>query len=398
MQALIALAGDRMKLHRFVAGFAVLVFVALAHGEAPVTKEGKYWVQVVTGSASIEGATRLRISTPASLSLQGEARPDVAYSIKKRARADSEAHARQIFQQITLEKRRQDGWTWLEVKTPDRTSSAEIQARAPRGLREVALDAQFGSVDARDLDGKVSAGIGAGNVVLNRIQGDVFVTTGGGNVKLGAVGRAVRCVTGGGHITADVIGGDAQLNTGGGEISIREARGKVRASTGGGNIHVARAVGGVSASTGGGLIDVAQSEGPIVAETAAGSITIRSAKGVRCESGAGGIHLMNVAGGLRAATASGAITAVLSGSRLEDSALSTHNGDITVTLPSNVAVTVQAISDNPGLQKIVSDFPEIRLRPESRGSKAEAQGSLNGGGPVLKLSASNGTIYLRRQQ
>ena len=148
-----------------------------------------------------------------------------------------------------------------------------------------------------------------------------------------------------------------------------------------------------------GLIDVGQAGGQVAAESGGGSIKVRLAGGVLCEAGSGSIQLVSVFGSLRAATGAGSILAELAGGKpLEDSVLSTGSGDITVFIPSNLAVTIQAISDSPGLQKIISDFPEIQARIQSRAGRAEAQGALNGGGPVLKLAASDGTIYLRRQK
>jgi hypothetical protein len=67
-----------------------------------------------------------------------------------------------------------------------------------------------------------------------------------------------------------------------------------------------------------------------------------------------------------------------------------------VFIPSNLAVTVQAISASPGGRRIVSDFAEIRTRAGG-GIRAEAEGSLNGGGPLLRLTALGGNIYLQRQ-
>ncbi len=50
--------------------------------------------------------------------------------------------------------------------------------------------------------------------------------------------------------------------------------------------------------------------------------------------------------------------------------------------------------------RIVSDFPEIRMAGRSGlgGNLEMAEGSLNGGGPVLQVVASGGSVYLRRQR
>jgi DUF4097 and DUF4098 domain-containing protein YvlB len=371
--------------------------------ESAVSREGRYWVQTVTGSAALEAAERLRVSTRGALMLQGEPRADISYTLKKRVRAASEASAREILARWPVKSSQQGGWTTLVATCPDspatREASGDLWLSVPRKLREVELNSEGGAVGARDLDGTLRAETGGGQVDIDRILGDLTVRTGGGEVRLGKMGRSVRISSGGGAITAASIGGEAGFTTGGGEIYVQEALGPVRASTGGGNIRVDRAAGPVTASTGGGLIDVLQAPGPVTAETGAGSIKVRAAKGAQCESGGGSIQLLGVFGSLRAATGMGSIIAELAiGKPLEDSVLSTAAGDITVFIPSNLAVTIQAISDSRGYQRIVSDFPEIRALVESRAGRAEAHGTLNGGGPMLKLTASGGTIYLRRQK
>jgi hypothetical protein len=95
----------------------------------------------------------------------------------------------------------------------------------------------------------------------------------------------------------------------------------------------------------------------------------------------------------------GNIVAGFSGTRkLENSTLRTNRGDITALIPSNLAVTVEATNNTPGAQRIVSDFQEIRPRLQEGNSRSEASGSINGGGAVLRLVSSGGTIYLRRQR
>jgi hypothetical protein len=116
----------------------------------------------------------------------------------------------------------------------------------------------------------------------------------------------------------------------------------------------------------------------------------------------GGIKLRGVTGELHVATAIGSILAeLLAGSAIENSYLSTGSGDVTVFIPSNLAVTVQAQNDSPGrLGRIVSDFPEVRVRngAASRQGRVVASGAINGGGPQLVIAAANGTIFLRRQK
>ena len=193
-------------------------------------------------------------------------------------------------------------------------------------------------------------------------------------------------------------GAAANIETAGGEIVIREAGGPVQASTGGGNIRVERAAGSVVARTAGGLIQVEQAEGPVTAESSGGAIQVNSAHGVRCESAGGAIRLHNVAGAVRAFANSGSILAELARSALADSVLTTNAGDITVVIPSNLALTVEAINESGGAGRISSDFPQIRMRNNgaSEAGPLVAEGALNGGGPMLRVNVVGGTIYLRR--
>ena len=47
------------------------------------------------------------------------------------------------------------------------------------------------------------------------------------------------------------------------------------------------------------------------------------------------------------------------------------------------------------LRRIVSDYPA--LPPRRMGSRIVAEGALNGGGPLLEISDTGGTIFIKRQ-
>ena len=95
-------------------------------------------------------------------------------------------------------------------------------------------------------------------------------------------------------------------------------------------------------------------------------------------------------------SASGSISASLLGSRIAESYLATGNGDITVSIPSNVGVTIQAqnaLADT--LRRIISDFAAIQ--PRRQGTRVVAEGAVNGGGPLLQISGTGGTIFIKKQ-
>jgi len=371
-----------------------LAVTALAQG--PV-RDGKLWTDTASGTIASTGM--LRVSASGAVTVRGEARADVAYTVKRRARTTNAADAQKVLESMVVRSFERAGWTVIEVADGDpRLGFADIFVRVPRILRETVVSSRGGAVQVVDLAGAVRTETIAGPVEADQIHGSLTIKTGGGPVKLGRVSGTVECFSTGGPITAESLGGDAMLNTGGGEIVVREAKGLVRARTLGGSIRVERAAQGVRIAAGSGLIDVAQAGGPVVAETGSGSIRIQSASNVECQSGNGAIQVRPLSGSVRADTKSGSILVDLSGAqKLQNSALSASNGDITVLIPSNLAVTVQAINNSPGSHRIVSDFSEIRARLEQGNVRSAADGAINGGGPVLRLTTTAGTIYIRRQ-
>jgi hypothetical protein len=331
------------------------------------------------------GSGLLRIVAEGAVVIRGEDRGDVGYTLRKRDATPGEL--------ARLGVKSSQAGEWSTIRVP--ASISEI--RVPRALKRLRVEGRGDSVEVYDLSGQLEAQAGGAKIRVDRVAGDVAVRTGGGQVWLGMLGGSVRCFSGGGSITAGSIAGGAELATQGGEIAIGRVAGPLRVSSGGGSIKVERAGQGATLTTAGGSIEVAQAGGPVVAQSAAGAIRVRSASNVQCNSGNGAIRLSAVSGKLSAATAMGGIVADLAaGGTLQDSEIAAVMGDITVYIPSNFAVTVQATNTGGTANRIVSDFAEIQPRP-AYGARMEAGGAVNGGGPVLRVSTSGGTIYLRRR-
>jgi len=357
-------------------------------------REGGYWVQTVSSTAPLAGAVRLRVSSPGDLTVRGETHAQLSYRLGKRVRAPDEEAARRYLGQIFVETTRRGPWLELAVRAPhDAEARPSLWLGVPRGLREIQLHCQSGGVRATGLQGRLRVQSAAGAVTIEEVDGSIEVQLGGGSIRLSRVRGSVRCFSGGGTITAQDLGAGAELLTAGGEIVVRGGRGFVRASTGGGNIRVEGAPS-VSASTAGGSIEIADVPGPTVAESGAGNIRIRQAGHVRARSGSGRIHLEGVAGPVHAATNYGdLVVAFRPGVILHDSELQTAAGDITVFLPSDISVSLEAQAGAEHAA-VLSEFGGIATRRIPAG--VEARGNLNGGGPRLRLYAPGGSIYVRR--
>ena len=334
------------------------------------------------GTVPAQGVRTVRITAAGAVTVRGAETGSVVWTAISRT-GDAPVESHRIAQVLSLV-----------------FPNTEVTVTIPRNVRRCWVrTTKAGSVQGWDLGGAVEVTSDGGQLTLDRISGPVTARTVGGAIHIGNVAGDARCFTGAGGIRADRIGGRANLETAGGEISVEEVHGPLTASSAGGNIEIARADSSISARTSGGLIRIGQAAGPVIADTGSGAIQIAGSSDALCQASRGGIQLKNVAGVVRAISGSGDILAeLMAGGRLQNSQLSTNSGDITVLIPASLALTVMARSVvNGGVGRIVSDFPQIRT--SASGGRAEmAEGSLNGGGPVLQVVASGGAVYLRRRQ
>lgn len=372
---------------------------SLGAWQESLRRDGGFWVQTVTGTESVAAAGKLKVSTRGRVSVSGVADDQLRYTFIKKVKAKSESEARRLLGQFVVKSFRQGELSTIGVAhASGGAATAELQVSAPRTLRDVLIETFGGPVDATNLSGSVQAHTGGGRIRVDRIGGSVLARTAGGEIVLGTIAGAVKCISAGGPIRAESIGGEARFETAGGDIAVREIAGPVSAATAGGGIEIGKAGSTVVLNTAGGAIAVGSARGMVTAESQGGAIEVGAASGVKCETGGGMIKLTNVSGSLRASTAVGSIFAqLLAGAAAADSFLATGAGDITVFLPSNLGITIRAQNESAyNLRRIISEFPGVIVRRQGR--LVVAEGSINGGGPLLRLSSAGGTIYIKRQQ
>jgi len=382
--------------------FAAAGSLMLCANGGELRREGRYWVAQREGTTPARGVLTFLVTARGSVSIRGGPVGTIAWTATARVRAGDERQARALLAAAGVEQRREAQGLSLSfpgiVSQPD----ADVAIVVPGDLRLCRVRTKGGSVQASDLSGALEVSSDGGRLQMDGIRGPVTARTGGGEIRVGSVEGDARCFTGAGAIRAERIGGRAQLETAGGEIFVQYVHGPLSASSAGGNIEIARADAAITARTSGGVIEVGQAVGPVMADTAGGAIQISGSSGTQCQASEGAIRLKNVAGAVRAISGSGDIVAqLMAGRRLENSKLSTNSGDITVVIPASSILTVVAQSMRSGAAgRIISDFPEIRVAGRSGpgGNLEMAEGLLNGGGPVLQVVASGGSVYLRRQQ
>ena len=182
---------------------------------------------------------------------------------------------------------------------------------------------------------------------------------------------ALSAKTGSGSLEIAGLGETMALETGSGSIQVRAAGGDVRATTGSGSIDADGVNGAITASTGSGGIDVTQ--------TGRGNVDVST--------GSGSVRVSGVRGGVLASTSSGTLR--IGGEQTGEWRLSTSSGSIEIALAGKPAFDLDAQS-NSG--RIETAFP---VTVSGTISRRELRGPVNGGGPLLHLRTTSGSIRIR---
>jgi serine/threonine protein kinase len=163
-----------------------------------------------------------------------------------------------------------------------------------------------------------------------------------------------------------------QLQTMGGNIKTATVQGEVKVHTQGGQLEFDDVEGNVAGQTRGGGIRAAGCKGELVVQTDGGGITVESFSGPFVQ----GI------------TQGGPISADFAASPKADSLLKTIGGGVTVRLPETAAVTLDAHTQGGTVK---SDLPVLTQGATGRDA---LRGTINGGGPSLKLETMGGNIQV----
>jgi hypothetical protein len=168
---------------------------------------------------------------------------------------------------------------------------------------------------------------------------------------------------------------DTQLNarSGNGSLTVTGIRGGADVHTGNGAIQMSDVSGSLRASTGDGAVQIHQGEGTLIATSSNGSLTLEGRfTQFEASSSDGTVHL-----------------SLLPGSKLAASSrLGTSNGTISFEVPRDLQAEIQAGTGNGSISN------SLPLLVTSSGAHNNLHGTLNGGGPTVRLQTSNGSIRL----
>ncbi len=246
------------------------------------------------------------------------------------------------------------------------TIKASTEQEADELLKhlELTFEQQGNDVTAQAKYEKSFAGFHSGNwppvqvsfTVTVPMHFNVNLNTSGGDIEVASLTGNVRARTSGGGLKFDRIDGDIDGNTSGGDIFLKEGTAAAKLTTSGGDIEIDRA------------------GGPTEVSTSGGNIAINS-----------------VAKLLGATTSGGNIKAVLTEPLQQDTVLSTSGGNVTVQVVKGAGFVLDAHTSGGDV-----DATGVTLTISEGGAgKSRLVGSVNGGGPRLKLRSSGGDIRVR---
>jgi len=315
----------------------------------------------------------------------------------------------------------------------------------------VEVNTAGGDMTANGLTGDIGLKTSGGDINVGDCVGNLVMETSGGNLELAKINGTLNASTSGGNIICYECGDEIELKTSGGEIDLRKLKGNIYAKTSGGNIDVMEvegrcvvktsggeirmnritAQGKVEAVTSGGDIDISNIEGSIEVQTSGGEISGISISGnVIGKTSGGDIGMSNVKGNVSVSTSGGDVTVTGAEGYVEASTsggdvsveivrytakkdqrqtLKSSGGDLSLTLPADFRGTVQAVIRISGEDledfDIITDFSLDITRNIEEGSRKKwyksgeikGSGAINGGGNVIILETTNGSIYIKKR-
>ncbi len=315
-------------------------------------------------------------------------------SVAQKTLTDFEVTFEQNDSDIRIEgKFKRDRQYWMKNGHPLRF---HFQVTVPYQSNVDLKTASIGAIHVDNLDGTVRAETSISNLRLGEIQGAVWGKTGGpGSITLKGCQGDVDLESGVGNIELGSIVGKAIAKTGGpGKIVLKKCQSDVDLESGVGNIELGSVKGGVIAKTGGpGKITLGECQNDINVESGVGNIELVFVAGkvIAKTGGPGKIVLKECQSGVDVESGVGNIYAEIPTQLMHPWTLQTSGpGKIEVVLSSSTAVAINAETTGP----ISSDIP---IQVQGLLTEYKLKGTLNGGGPLLKLRTSLGEIRLKKR-
>jgi hypothetical protein len=186
-----------------------------------------------------------------------------------------------------------------------------------------------------------------------------------------------RIVSSNGHIRVEDVQGTARLETSNAAVRLRKVEGRLDATTSNGAIEGDGLTGDATLHTSNGAVRLDGVAGALDARTSNGGIHIRLGKPKANEP-------------IRLGSSNGSIELEIEALDNNEIHASTSNATITLRLSAPIKARLRASTSNCGIS---TDFD---VTTHGSMGKNFLEGDINGGGPLIDLSTSNGTIKVQK--
>ena len=184
-------------------------------------------------------------------------------------------------------------------------------------------------------------------------------------------GTTLKAATGSGDLEIGGIEGAVTAETGSGDMKVENIGANARLETGSGSIHANNVHGAATLQTGSGDLD----------------LDLSGAGDVKAQTGSGSIRIRGVTGGLHAEAGSGNIE--VTGSPTAEWRLESGSGSVAAHVGSAAKFNLNA---ETGSGSVHMDMPVLM---QGQLNKQHIVGTVNGGGPTLRVTTGSGNIEIR---
>ena len=189
-----------------------------------------------------------------------------------------------------------------------------------------------------------------------------------------------RIVSSNGAIKVEQTEGRADLKTSNGPVRVDSLTGSLTIQTSNGPVTVQNVTGGLSLRTSNGAIRAEHVREGIEASTSNGPITVQLDESTQ-----------PVTAPLKFESSNGRIDITVSGSPKSEIRARTSNSGITLRLPAEASARVRAETSHG---QVRSDFEGVDTSGDKRRRRQNFEGTIGGGGPLIDLHTTNGSIQL----
>jgi len=212
------------------------------------------------------------------------------------------------------------------------------------------------------------------------------LSTSAGNIELHKIYGKQNFTTSGGNLDVDDVSGNIKGRTSGGNIRLKDSKDEIDLQTSGGNIHANNCTGNMRLETSGGSLKLSALNGKIKANTSGGNVDGDGISGELISHTSGGnIDLHDLSCSLETSTSGGNIDVSIKefGKYIT---INNSGGNIDLQIPGSKGVDLKLSADKIKTGTL-KNFT-------GKSGDDEINGTLNGGGVPVTVSASSGKINL----